>query len=142
MLGKIVKGNLLREFKGYTNKSASEKKILRNVFKTGDAWFRSGDLMMRDEEGFIFFKDRVGDTFRWKGENVATSEVAEVLAQWHEVTECNVYGVMVPETDGRCGMALVTTAVKDIDFKGLFAHLLALPTYARPVFLRVSPGGQ
>ena len=91
-----------------------EKKILRDVFKKGDAWFRTGDLMRRDEHGYFYFVDRIGDTFRWKGENVATSEVAEALAAVPGIKEVNVYGVDVPGADGRAGMAAL---VVDGDFR-------------------------
>ena len=92
-------------FEGYTNAQDSRKKILRDVFEPGDAWFRTGDLMRRDARGFFYFVDRIGDTFRWKGENVATSEVAEAMTEFPGVREANVYGVAVPNTDGRAGMA-------------------------------------
>ena len=126
-------------FEGYTNPEATEKKILRNVFKTGDAYFRTGDLLRQDDDDYYYFVDRIGDTFRWKGENVATSEVAEVLSVCPGVKEANVYGVSVPGQDGRAGMAAL---VVDANFDAL---LLAervkreLPAYARPLFLRLSP---
>ena len=126
-------------FEGYTNPEATEKKILRNVFKTGDAYFRTGDLLRQDDDDYYYFVDRIGDTFRWKGENVATSEVAEVLSVCPGVKEANVYGVSVPGQDGRAGMAAL---VVDASFD---ASLLAervkreLPAYARPLFLRLSP---
>lgn len=78
MLGKIVAGDPLRQFEGYTNSNATQTKVLEGVFAEGDRWFRTGDLVRKDAEGFVFFVDRIGDTFRWKGENVATSEVAQV----------------------------------------------------------------
>ena len=128
-----------RDFEGYTKASESEKKILRDVFQRGDAWFRTGDLMRRDEHGFFFFVDRIGDTFRWKGENVATSEVTEALSDIPGIAEVNVYGVAVPGMDGRAGMAAlvvggdfdVTTLARQLDGK--------LPHYARPLFLRLQP---
>ena len=94
-------------FEGYTSEEASESKVLRNVFEIGDAWFRTGDLMRRDEKGFFYFVDRIGDTYRWKGENVATSEVAETICQFPGVRDANVYGVTIPGTEGRAGMAAV-----------------------------------
>ena len=94
-----------RNFEGYTKKADTEKKILHDVFAKGDAWFRTGDLMRRDEHGYFYFVDRIGDTFRWKGENVATSEVAEALSAIPGIKEANVYGVKVPGADGRAGMA-------------------------------------
>jgi fatty-acyl-CoA synthase len=124
-------------FEGYTNPEATEKKILRNVFEPGDAWFRTGDLLRRDAEGYFYFVDRIGDTFRWKGENVATSEVAEVISVLPGVGEANVYGVRVPGTDGRAGMAALVVK-EGFDLEALHAHLAKeLPAYARPLFLRL-----
>ena len=94
-----------KRFEGYTEREATEKKILRDVFAPGDAWMRTGDLMRRDREGFYYFVDRLGDTFRWKGENVATSEVAAALLAAPGVREALVYGVAVPHSDGKAGMA-------------------------------------
>jgi fatty-acyl-CoA synthase len=136
-LGRIENRNPGSRFDGYTNVQESEKKILRDVFKPGDAWFRTGDLMRKDQQGYFYFVDRIGDTFRWKGENVATSEVREAIARCPGVVDAEVYGVAVPETDGRAGMAaLVVTQGFDLD--ALRRHVTAcLPGYARPVFLRI-----
>ncbi len=124
-------------FEGYSKGTDTEKKILRNVFGKGDAWFRTGDLLRRDAEGYFYFVDRIGDTFRWKGENVATSEVAEAVSVFPGVNEANVYGVSVPGTDGRAGMASLVTTGK-IDLTKLKEHLdKNLPSYARPIFLRL-----
>jgi fatty-acyl-CoA synthase len=129
--------NIGSRFEGYTSEEASEKKILRNVFEPGDAWVRSGDLMRRDEKGYFFFIDRVGDTFRRKGENVAASEVAEAICAFPGIQHANVYGVPVPGTDGRVGMAAVV-ARDELDLTGFRKHISeALPAYARPVFLRI-----
>jgi len=126
------------DFEGYLDRPASEKKILRNVFEAGDAWMRSGDLMRRDSRGFFYFVDRVGDTFRWKGENVATAEVAQAIAAFPGVLDVNVYGVEVPGRDGRAGMAALVVS-DSFDRDALRAHLDAnLPPYARPLFLRMS----
>jgi fatty-acyl-CoA synthase len=124
-------------FEGYTSRADSEKKILRSVFEPGDAWFRTGDLMRRDDKGYFYFVDRIGDTFRWKGENVATSEVAEAICAFPGIREANVYGVTVPGTDGRAGMvALVIDS--ELDLRAFRAHLLSrLPEYARPLFVRI-----
>ena len=124
-------------FEGYTDKEAAERKILRNVFVQGDAWFRSGDLMRRDERGYFYFVDRLGDTFRWKGENVSTTQVADTIALCPGVVEALVYGVTIPGTEGRAGMAGVVVS-PDFDPIALRQHLAArLPEYARPLFLRV-----
>jgi fatty-acyl-CoA synthase len=132
------RSNIGGRFEGYTNREASEKKLLRDVFKPGDAWFRTGDLLRRDEKGYFYFVDRIGDTFRWKGENVATSEVSEALCSFPGITQANVYGVTIPRTDGRAGMAAIV-ASQELDLAALRCHLGArLPDYARPVFLRIS----
>jgi len=125
-------------FEGYTCKAETDKKVLRDVFAPGDAWVRSGDLMRQDERGFFRFVDRIGDTFRWKGENVATTEVAAALTSYPGVEEACVYGVQVPGADGRAGMAtLVVGEAFEID--GLAAHLEArLASYARPLFVRIA----
>lgn len=143
-IGEVV-GEILNDsskpanrFEGYADKSATEKKILRNAFKQGDAWFRTGDLMKKDEHGYFFFIDRIGDTFRWKGENVATSEVAEAITVFPGIKEANVYGVKLDGRDGRAGMAAVTTEDGALDLVAFRAYLdTHLPDYARPLFLRV-----
>jgi fatty-acyl-CoA synthase len=130
--------NLGGRFEGYTNEEASDKKILRSVFEPGDSWFRTGDLMRRDEDGYFYFVDRIGDTFRWKGENVATSEVAEAICGFHGIKEASVYGVAIPGTDGRAGMATIVADDRRLDLAAFRTHLVDhLPEYARPVFLRV-----
>src|SRR5262249_53698621 len=129
--------NVSTRFEGYTSDEASEKKILRNVFEPGDAWFRTGDLMRKDEKGYFYFVDRVGDTFRWKGENVATSEVSEAICAFPGVKQASVYGVAVPGADGRAGMAMLVTH-DDLDLTAFRKHLTdRLPEYAHPLFLRV-----
>ncbi len=126
------------EFEGYTGAKDTEQKILRDVFEPGDAWYRTGDLMRMDAAGFFYFVDRIGDTFRWKGENVATSEVAAALTAFPGVSEASVYGVGVPGTEGAAGMAALVTAGA-LDFAGLRQHLARrLPPYARPLFLRLN----
>jgi fatty-acyl-CoA synthase len=124
-------------FDGYTAAAETEKKILRDVFEPGDAWFRTGDLMRRDDGGFYYFVDRVGDTFRWKGENIATSEVAAAITSFPGILDANVYGVQIPGADGRAGMAEIV-CVAALDIPALRRHLLArLPRYALPVLLRI-----
>ncbi|MDP3856567.1 MAG: long-chain-acyl-CoA synthetase [Stagnimonas sp.] len=124
-------------FDGYTDRKASEAKLLRDVFKAGDCWVNSGDLVRDQGWRHIQFVDRIGDTFRWKGENVATTEVEAVLGSFPGVTEAVVYGVQVPNTDGRAGMAALTL-VGELDGQALARHLAAhLPAYAVPLFLRL-----
>ncbi len=127
-----------QRFEGYTEPAETEKKILRDVFAPGDAWMRTGDLMRRDREGFYYFVDRVGDTFRWKGENVATSEVAATLSAASGVKEAVVYGVAVANADGKAGMAALTIDGAP-DLEAIARAALALPRYARPLFLRLAP---
>ena len=126
-------------FDGYTNPAESEKKLIRNAFVDGDVWFNSGDLLKDMGFRHAQFVDRLGDTFRWKSENVSTNEVAEVLNTFAQIDEATVYGVEIPDTEGRAGMAalVANVAASDFDFPALVAHLEAeLPAYARPVFLR------
>jgi fatty-acyl-CoA synthase len=128
-----------KTFDGYSKASESAKKVLHDVFEKGDAWFRTGDLMRKDAQGYFYFVDRIGDTFRWKGENVATSEVAEALGVVPGIAEANVYGVTVPGAEGRAGMAALVTN-RDFDVRKLAQKLAGnLPAYARPVFLRLQP---
>lgn len=125
-------------FEGYTDTGETEKKILRDVFARSDAWFRTGDLMRIDDKGFFHFVDRIGDTFRWKGENVATSEVNDAMRDFTGVVDATTYGVSIPGADGRAGMSAVVVS-EGFDIKALPAHLAQrLPAYARPVFIRVS----
>jgi fatty-acyl-CoA synthase len=127
-----------RQFDGYTDEAASARKLLHNVFVPGDCWFRTGDLMRRDAQGYFYFVDRIGDTFRWKGENVASTEVVSVLCQCPGVTDAVVYGVPVPGHEGRAGMAAITTDER-FDLSNLRALLAArLPTYAQPLFVRIT----
>ncbi len=126
-----------RGFDGYTDREASARKIARDVFAEGDRWFRTGDLMRRDRAGFFYFIDRLGDTYRWKGENVSTMEVAAVIEACPGVTGAVAYGVALPHTDGRMGMAAITVG-EGFDMAALRAYLSAhLPEFAHPVFLRV-----
>ena len=124
-------------FEGYTELAETEKKILRDVFAEGDAWFRTGDLMLRDEQGYFHFVDRLGDTFRWKGENVATSEVSDAIRDCPGVLDASTYGAAVPGAEGRAGMAALVVD-QHFDF-GIFAEHLShrLPVYALPLFVRL-----
>ena len=136
-IGEIKPGDPRYRFDGYANKEETEKKILRDVFETGDAWFRTGDLMKRDKLGNYYFIDRIGDTYRWMAENVATSEVEEAIGVLDSVEQAVVYGVKVPGYDGRAGMAAITTG-DDFDLDSLMLRLKEdLPAYARPIFLRM-----
>jgi fatty-acyl-CoA synthase len=113
--------------------------ILRDVFAAGDSWYRTGDLMRRDAQGFFYFVDRVGDTFRWKGENVSTTEVAAAISGCRGVAEVAVFGVAVPNADGRAGMAALVVGA-DFELTELRRTVVsALPAYARPVFVRIVP---
>lgn len=140
LLGHIAEGrSAAGRFEGYTSREATEKKILRDVFEAGDAWFRTGDLLSCDDEGYYYFVDRIGDTFRWKGENVSTQEVAEAVTAQPGIHLCAVYGVEVPGADGRAGMAAVVLEPDTaLDGQALFQGLEgALPAYARPAFMRI-----
>ena len=124
-------------FEGYTDKAQTENKILRDVRAKGDAWFRTGDLMRLDAQGYFHFVDRIGDTFRWKGENVATSEVNEAVSDCVGVTEATTYGVEIPGADGRAGMAAIVIDNR-FDLHEFAAHLSRrLPVYACPVMIRI-----
>jgi fatty-acyl-CoA synthase len=138
-IGQILDSGGTSRFEGYADPEASGKKVLRDVFAAGDAWYRTGDLMRRDSLGFFYFVDRVGDTFRWKGENVSTNEVAAAIAACRGVTEVAVYGVRVPRTDGRAGMAALVVS-EGFELAELHRTVVAaLPVYARPVFVRIVP---
>ena len=128
-----------QRFEGYNDKAQTEKKILRDVFARGDMYFRTGDLMKKDKDGYFYFIDRIGDTFRWKGENVSTNEVAEVVSGCPGVAFANVYGVQIGDLDGRAGMAALVLE-DGFDLARLYAYLeRELPAYARPYFIRIQP---
>jgi fatty-acyl-CoA synthase len=131
--------NATRRFDGYIDPEASSQKVITDVFTRGDRWFRTGDLMRRDAAGFFFFVDRLGDTFRWKGENVSTTEVAAAVRGCPGVLDAIVYGVEVPGHEGRAGMAAITAA-EDFAMDRLPSYLQqVLPDYARPMFVRLCP---
>ncbi|WP_439861872.1 long-chain-acyl-CoA synthetase [Pseudomonas sp. MBLB4136] len=127
-------------FEGYTSDAATESKIRRNVFVAGDAYWSSGDLLRYDEDGYFYFVDRIGDTFRWKSENVSTQEVADALGDFPGLELINIYGVQVPQQEGRAGMAAVLMQPgQSFDPEAFYALTEArLPRYAAPVFVRVS----
>ena len=138
-LGRISgdRGDTARRFGGYSSAAETEKKILHDVFAPGDAWFRTGDLMRRDENGFFYFVDRIGDTFRWKGENVAASEVVAAICEFNGILDAVVIGVQIPRCDGKAGMA-VLVADGIIDLVKLRRHLVErLPPYAWPLFVAI-----
>ncbi|KHJ97915.1 AMP-binding enzyme [Oesophagostomum dentatum] len=143
MVSTIRKNNPLLQFEGYLNKSETNKKIIRDVFAKGDSCFVSGDLLYWDRLGYVYFKDRTGDTFRWKGENVSTTEVEAILHPERGVADATVYGVSVPEREGRAGMAAVVRnnddQADDEEFiERLGARLAAsLAPYALPQFIRL-----
>ncbi|KAL7870151.1 hypothetical protein SRHO_G00076480 [Serrasalmus rhombeus] len=136
----VTKITNVAPFSGYaSNQQQTDRKKLRNVFVEGDLYFNSGDLLKADGQGFLYFQDRIGDTFRWKGENVATSEVADVLISVDFIEEANVYGVKVPGHEGRIGMAVVKLKEgRSFDGGALFEQAQRLlPAYARPHFIRI-----
>lgn len=154
LMYKLDPNDISQKFQGYFgNDKATNSKIIRNVKKKGDAYFRSGDLMRWDKEGRWWFVDRIGDTFRWKAENVSTAEVSEAVGKHEAVEEANVYGVQVPQHDGRAGCAAVvlkpsaTTATPDSKvplpteqtLRSLAEHVKKeLPAFAVPIWLRVT----
>lgn len=133
-------GQVVSPFDGYSSPAASAKKLLRDVFQHGDCWWSSGDLMRRDADDYFYFVDRIGDTFRWKSENVSTTEVAQQLGEYHDAEVINVYGVRVPASEGRAGMAAVVMQQgKTFDPKRFAEVALdSLQVYARPLFVRVA----
>lgn len=135
----LIGDDVRQRFEGYNDQKATEKKLLRDVFTKGDLWFRTGDLLRMDKDGYIYFVDRIGDTYRWKGENVSTNEVGEALSRVAGIKTANVYGVPIPGTDGKAGMAAITTE-GEVDFAALYKSLASmLPSYAVPIFIRVQP---
>lgn len=142
LLSRINVGSkdVTRRFDGYTDKKATNDKILRDVFTKGDAFFNTGDLLVRDSIGFFYWCDRTGDTFRWKGENCSTTEVSEVLSACKNVKDIVVYAVAVPDCDGKAGMAAIVTSNEDntINLKEIIDETTKhLPSYARPLFVRI-----
>jgi fatty-acyl-CoA synthase len=140
LIGKIGGSGIFGRFEGYTSEEATRKKLLHDVFEQGDLWYRSGDLLRRDRKNWLYFVDRIGDTFRWKGENVSTQEVAETLGALPGLEMCNVYGVQVEGMDGRAGMAalLLEGGPDRFDPDALYRFVEEhLPRYAAPVFVRL-----
>jgi len=136
LLGEITENE---PFQGYTNKEATEEKILHDVFEKGDVWLNTGDLVLNQGYKHIQFADRLGDTFRWKGENVSTTQVEETISTMPQVSQAATYGVQIPGTDGRAGMAAIIPfgSIDDFDLKALAENLqTSLPVYAVPKFIR------
>jgi len=144
LVGRITENT---QFEGYTDKAATESKVLRDLLEPGDSWFNSGDLLKEVDVGYTLgyphyqFVDRIGDTFRWRSENVSTNEVGEIINGHPDIKICNVYGVEVPGADGRAGMAAITLEQGASFNPQAFAEFVnaELPPYARPVFVRVQP---
>ncbi|PWW80273.1 acetyl-CoA synthetase-like protein [Tuber magnatum] len=147
VLWKLDPNNISKSYQGYfRNPKASEEKIVRDVFRKGDAYFRTGDLQRRTRDGLWYFIDRIGDTYRWKSENVSSSEVSEVFGLHPAIAEANVYGVALPNHDGRCGCAAIVISPPTSDdevCRELSKWVTKLPRFARPIFVRVvkAPGG-
>ncbi|KCV71504.1 hypothetical protein H696_02448 [Fonticula alba] len=144
-VGRINPDDALKSFGGYyKDQKANSQKILRDVLKHGDSWFRTGDLMKRDTDGYIYFIDRLGDTFRWKGENVSTGEVAAVVAAVPGVLDACVYGVALPGHEGRCGAVVIVVPPGTPEdhqrvLRDVAKHVCqTLPSFARPQFARVA----
>lgn len=147
---------MTRDFVGYHgNDKATNSKILTNVFKKGDEWFRTGDLLTMDKDYFFYFKDRIvknnnrkyfifkkGDTFRWKGENVSTKEVSQILTKYPGIVESNVYGIQIPTVStGRACMAAIRSEKKIFKISGLYEYLNEhLASYCVPLFIRILKG--
>lgn len=147
MLFQLPTKSIETRFQGYYgNAKATNDKIMRDVFKKGDAWFRTGDIMRWDSEGRVYFSDRIGDTFRWKSENVSTAEVSEAVGHHASVKEANAYGVQLPHHDGRagcCALVLESDSEPTPQILESLAHHVraALPKYAVPLFMRLTKEG-
>ncbi|BFG05660.1 long-chain fatty acid transport protein 4 [Drosophila madeirensis] len=138
LVGKVDPRRAVSAFHGYADKSDSEKKLLRNVFARGDVFFNSGDMVVCDILGYFYFKDRTGDTFRWRGENVATQEVEAIITNCVGLEDCVVYGVQIPHVEGKAGMAAIVDPERKVDMDYLSIVLRgSLPPYARPLFIRL-----
>lgn len=137
-IGKIVPNNPGRAFLGYVDEKASEKKVVYDVFTKGDSAFLSGDILVADEFGYLYFKDRTGDTFRWKGENVSTSEIEAIVSNLINYRDCIVYGVEIRGAEGRAGMAAIYDEDSSLNIDRLTTDVKEqLPAYARPQFIRI-----
>jgi len=138
-VGKIIDTDVTRSFDGYANREATQKKIIHDVFGKGDRGFASGDLLTMDEFGYLYFKDRTGDTFRWKGENVSTTEIEAIISNILQLADCVVYGVEIPGCEGKAGMAAIADQNNCLDLDNFLQSMKkVLPTFAIPMFLRVA----
>lgn len=139
-VGKIIPKDPIRSFDGYSNQDATKKKIIKDVFVRGDQAYASGDLLVMDELGYCYFVDRTGDTFRWKGENVSTTEVESIISAESGQVDCIVFPVSIPNHEGKTGMAVIKEhKLRDADAMNLLLSRLqlSLPFYAIPSFVRV-----
>uniref|UniRef100_UPI00358F66A6 long-chain fatty acid transport protein 4-like n=1 Tax=Myxine glutinosa TaxID=7769 RepID=UPI00358F66A6 len=138
LVGKVVQADPLQRFDGYADDTASRRKLAFNVFTQGDCVYLTGDILVMDDLGYVYFRDRTGDTFRWKGENVATAEVESSISRILRLADVAVYGVAVPEVEGKAGMIAVSDPERTLDLDAFYARIQhSLPPYARPVFLRL-----
>ncbi|OTF73398.1 long-chain fatty acid transport protein 4-like protein, partial [Euroglyphus maynei] len=129
-----------QSYPGYVNSDATQKKIIHNVLHHGDSAFLSGDLVEMDFYGYLYFRDRTGDTFRWKGENVSTNEVEAVIQKVVKLSDCVVFGVSIRNCDGKAGMAVIADPNQTVNVTNLFLQLeKRLPAYAVPIFIRIAP---
>ncbi|XP_055975756.1 long-chain fatty acid transport protein 1 [Sorex fumeus] len=140
LVGQINQQDPLRRFDGYMSESATSKKVAHSVFRKGDSAYLSGDVLVMDELGYMYFRDRGGDTFRWRGENVSTTEVEAVLSRLLGQTDVAVYGVAVPGVEGKAGMAAIADPLGQLHPNELYQEMQkVLAPYARPIFLRLLP---
>eukprot|EP01035_Chromulina_nebulosa_P020836 gene20836-27004_t len=143
LVGKVDNNRIDRRFDGYTDKQATNKKLITNVFTNNDVYFNTGDLLYRDYLGFFYWSDRTGDTFRWKGENVSTTQISEIItSNLKQFTDVSIYGVEVPNSDGKAGMAAVCLSnnvkINDVDWNEVYDNISTnIPSYARPLFIRI-----
>ena len=148
-IGQIKAGDELTNFDGYNDAKASKKKVMTDVFTCGDKYYLTGDIIRQDEEGFLYFCDRTGDTFRWKGENVSTAEVEDIVSGILKLRDVVAYGVEVPGIEGRAGMAAIKSSLDSVESSDLSTEYITgslaadlfgrLPSYAVPRFLRIMP---
>ncbi|XP_066065131.1 long-chain fatty acid transport protein 1 [Chamaea fasciata] len=140
LVGRIDQRDPLRRFDGYVSAGATRSKIARDVLAPGDQVYLSGDVLVMDDLGYLYFRDRGGDTFRWRGENVSSTEVEGALSRLLGQADVVVYGVEIPGAEGRAGMAAIADPQARLDVAGLYQALsAALPPFARPVLIRLRP---